>query len=203
MRERLAVFAQGIATRIGPPFVAARRGFAAVWAFVALWSSRIWRGVSAAALWSFGVARAALGAMLLGLESVLLNAKRRELTHALSVFALIFALAVTSVDMIVTGGPELISSARAASPATARVDLIAATSLGNRREEIQLAAVEVEAAPVVEVVLEDPIVLSPMALAPGRITPIVDLLDSEPVKAERDATEAATTATEAKIKIDA
>jgi hypothetical protein len=56
MRERLAVFAQGIATRIGPPFVAVGRGFAAVWAFVALWSSRIWRGVWAAALWSFGVA---------------------------------------------------------------------------------------------------------------------------------------------------
>lgn len=55
-----------------------------------------------------------LVATLQGLEAVLLSAPWRERLHATATFSLIFLLAITSVDFLISGGPEFGSSARAA-----------------------------------------------------------------------------------------
>lgn len=51
---------------------------------------------------------------LQGLEAVLLSAPWRERLHATATFSLIFLLAITSVDFLISGGPEFGASARAA-----------------------------------------------------------------------------------------
>jgi hypothetical protein len=51
---------------------------------------------------------------LQGLEAVLLSAPWRERLHAAATFALIFLLAVTSVDFLISGGPEFGAPARIA-----------------------------------------------------------------------------------------
>lgn len=84
--------------------------------------------------------RAAIGT-LVSVENVLLSPRGRDRVHAVSVFALIFGFAVLSVDMIITGGPELVPSAQAASAGGARINLIAATTQGGA-EPIEFAQAE-------------------------------------------------------------
>ena len=60
------------------------------------------------------VLKRGLIATLGGLETVLLSAPARERLHATATFSLIFLLAITSVDFLISGGPEFGSPARAA-----------------------------------------------------------------------------------------
>jgi hypothetical protein len=62
-----------------------------------------------------GLKRAAL-VTLEGLETVLLSPSGRERIHATATFSLIFLFAVTSVDFLISGGPEFGAPARAAQP---------------------------------------------------------------------------------------
>ncbi|MBX9747018.1 MAG: hypothetical protein K2X34_08960 [Hyphomonadaceae bacterium] len=127
--------------------------------------------------------KVALDRTLVLVEGALLSPKGRERLHATSVFALILAFGVASVDMLVTGGPELISSARAATAESPRVDLIAATSQP-RDGEVQLAAASSGAAVIPE---ERVAQIEPQAPRPA-FRPAVnvpDLADAvEPSKAE-------------------
>jgi len=85
--------------------------------------------------------RAAVGT-LVRVENVLLSPNGRERVHAVSVFALIFAFGLYSVDMLIAGGPELIPSARASTVDSGRVDLIAGRSSQQGDVAVQLARVE-------------------------------------------------------------
>jgi hypothetical protein len=67
-----------------------------------------------AAVLTFAFLRRVLVRVLLAMETTLLDPAGRERVHATSVFALIFAFAVTSVDFLVTGGPEWSADAYAA-----------------------------------------------------------------------------------------
>lgn len=80
-----------------------RRSSAAVRDFLAIAVPRVRR-----------VSKRALIATLGGFESVLLSAAWRERLHATATFSLIFLLAITSVDFLISGGPEFGSTARAA-----------------------------------------------------------------------------------------
>lgn len=63
------------------------------------------------------VLRRGLNAVLGVLEAVLLSASGRERIHAITTFALIFLFAVTSVDFLISGGPEFGAPARSERPA--------------------------------------------------------------------------------------
>jgi hypothetical protein len=64
------------------------------------------RWLATAARISLSALRRATIATLYATERTLLSARGRERTHATAVFTLIFAFAVTSVDFLVTGGPD-------------------------------------------------------------------------------------------------
>ncbi len=117
---------------------------------------------------------------LLAAESTLLSAKGRERVHAVSVFALILALAVSSVDMLVTGGPELIPSARAATTGAPRIDLIAAASpRDDDTEASEFADFASDPAPE-ELAAIEPVLLAPSAAPQGEVTLVVDQLANAP-----------------------
>ena len=126
--------------------------------------------------------RAAIGT-LLTVENVLLSPKGRDRVHAVTVFALIFGFAVLSVDMIVTGGPELIQSAQASSMGAPRFDLIASASTSDGA--VQLAEADVPA-PTIEPERNSHLrqVALTTAAPPRDAAPVAELLDAaEPLKA--------------------
>ena len=69
------------------------------------------------------------------IEAVLLSPTGRERVHASATFALILLFAVTSIDVLITGGPEFGAPARAAQPQRVL------------RAVVETAPVEVAAAP--------------------------------------------------------
>lgn len=75
---------------------------------------------SQAAQHAYGVTSRALKRAILvvlgSVEAVLLSPAGRERVHASATFALIFLFAVTSVDFLLSGGPEFGAPARAAQP---------------------------------------------------------------------------------------
>jgi len=205
MRERLAAFTQELSARMGPLAARARSASARAWAAVVRWGGvagrETWRAAKAFAAFSMRVA----AAILLAIETTLLSARGRERVHAMSVFALIFAFAVTSVDMLVTGGPDIIASASAASAPTPRVDLIAATSERSDADAaIALASLDTSDGPVDVNLVEAaaPLAITPAALPARQASPVPELLDAEPVKTYNDEAAAAISAADAKIKDD-
>lgn len=86
---------------------------------------------------------------LVGLEGLLLTHKGRERTQAVAVFALIFGFFVTSVDFLLTGGPEFGPGAQAAAYTT-HVDLIAPSSGGRAEAVIEMASLGPAEAEAVE-----------------------------------------------------
>jgi len=141
MRGRLTAFAQSVSGRVAP--VSAR--VSSQLAFVSGAARRAGGWLTRGAGSAFAGAKVALDRTLSLVERALLSPKWRERLHASSVFALIFAFGVASVDMLVTGGPELIGSARAATADAPRVDLIAATT-GGGAQLIEMAALEAPSA---------------------------------------------------------
>lgn len=183
MRGRLTALAQSVSVRVAP--VAAR--FSPQLARVNASAQRASGWLARAAGSAFAGARAALDRTLSLVERALLSPKWRERLHASSVFALIFAFGIASVDMLVTGGPELIGSARAATAQAPRVDLIAATT-GGGAEMIQTAVLELPEADAV-IPEERVAAFMPTALrpAPQPLSDVPDLVDAEaaePIKAE-------------------
>lgn len=200
MRERLAAFTQGLSARVGPLAARTRSVVGPVWTTLARWSGIAWRTSVRVARATAAFTARMLAATLLAIETTLLSPRGRERVHAMSVFALIFAFAVTSVDMLVTGGPDVISSAQAASAPSSRVDLIASTSLrGSDNAAVELASLdtaELASAPLAEAA---PLPLTPVSL-PSNAEPVADLLDAPAIKAEHDETAATVTGAGEKFK---
>jgi len=144
MRERLTALFQSATARIAPAVAQVQPYAARAGAIAGQTGATIARTARTAARMS----RTGLDRSLALIERTLLSPKGRERLHASSVFALIFAFGVMSVDMLITGGPELISSARAATAESPRVDLIASSSLP-RDGAVQLASAEVSGPAVI------------------------------------------------------
>jgi hypothetical protein len=183
MREHIARFANGYKMHAAPRL------------------ERAWTALVRAARWTRAFARRALLATLSTIEGALLSAKGRERVHAVSVFALIFAFAVSSVDLLIAGGPELVSSARAATMNAPRMDLIAATSSGRSAEQIELAMLDETAAAAPEEV----VALAPAVVPRGEIIPVSDLADAtpQPAKASNERDPDAVNAVQDKAKAEA
>lgn len=185
MREQLTQVGRRITERTQAVIARARPGIEQARTWVALHGGRVWRAGVSANRWSVRHAKRGVVASLETVENTLLNPRGRERVHAVSVFALIFAFGLYSVDMLIAGGPELIPSAQASTSHAPRVDLIAATTMGGV-EDIALAQVET-AAPAIEP--ERAASIRPVRLAaadaPRDAAPVADLIDAaaEPVKA--------------------
>jgi hypothetical protein len=135
MRERLASWKAAALARWAEARVALER--ARVWA-----APHVARGVATAKVgWKHtrAFAKRTLISTLTGMEKALLTHKGRERTQAVAVFTLIFAFFVSSVDFLLTGGPEFGPGAQAAAY-TNHVDLIAPTSGGRAEAVIEMAA---------------------------------------------------------------
>lgn len=196
MSAALTTATNTLGTQFASLAARARHSGAVAWGSTSRACGRGLHALRRAGRWTAVVTRRGLVTTLRAMERPLLSPKGREWVHATSVFALIFAFAVSSVDMLITGGPELIGSARAASPPSARIDLIAATSLP-RDGTIQLAAVEDQPAP--PAIVEPVVMIAPEALPRAEVIPVADLRDG-PVKADGDETVAAASAAEEKAK---
>jgi len=163
----------------------ARPGIEQARTWVALHGGRAWRAGVSANRWSVRHAKRGVVASLQSVENTMLSPRGRERVHAVSVFALIFAFGLYSVDMLIAGGPELIPSAQASTAHAPRVDLIAATTMGGV-EEIALAEADT-AVPATEPELAASV--RPVRLAAVDVVrdaaPVADLIDAaaEPVKA--------------------
>ena len=185
MREQLTQVGRQISQRTHALIARARPGIEQARTWVALHGGRAWRAGVRANNWSVRHAKRGVVASLQTVENTMLNPRSRERVHAASVFALIFAFGLYSVDMLIAGGPELIPSAQASTSHAPRVDLIAATTMGGV-EEIALAEADT-AAPAIEPELAASI--RPVRLAaadvPRDAAPVADLIDVavEPVKA--------------------
>jgi hypothetical protein len=181
MLERSATL-QALATRLRAYRTKAAPHVAKGVATARLWSGRSWAFAKLAARKAAALSKRALIATLTVIEKILLSHSGRERTHAIAVFTLIFAFGVTSVDYLLTGGPELSQGARAA-PYTTQASLISARSPRPAAELAFAAAVETT---VEEGVIEDATVTPLSARAPAP-----DLADApEPPKAEVERTEA-------------
>ncbi len=185
MREQLTQVGRQISERTHALIARARPGIDHVGSWVALHGGRAWRAGVRANTWSVRHAKRGVVASLQGVENTLLNPRGRERVHAVSVFALIFAFGLYSVDMLIAGGPELIPSAQAATAHAPRVDLIAPATLRDG-ERIALAQADL---PVLASEPERAVGLRQMQLAvadaPRDAAPVADLLDAaaEPIKA--------------------
>lgn len=182
MRERLVLLTQQLSTRLAPVAARLEPRLARVNAAArraGAWLARALRSAIVGA-------KFALDRTLVLVERALLSPRWRERLHASSVFALIFAFGVASVDMLIAGGPELIASARAATAHAPRVDLIAATT-GGGAEIVQMAALEFRDADTV-VPEERAAAIRPTALRPEAqpLAALPDLADTPtaPIKAE-------------------
>lgn len=190
MREQLTAISQSVSTqacaavarlapviaRVSPVIERARTSGSAGWTGVR-------QRVAPALRWTGRQSKRAAIGTLLTVENVLLSPKGRDRVHAVTVFALIFGFAVLSVDMIVTGGPELIQSAQASSMGAPRVDLIASASTSDGA--VQLAEADVPA-PTIEPERNSHLrqVALTAAAPPRDAAPVAELLDAaEPLKA--------------------
>jgi hypothetical protein len=191
MREQLTAIGQSVSTqaraavarlapaiaRVSPVIERARTAGSAGWTGVK-------QRVVPALRWTGRQSKRAAIGTLLTVENVLLSPNGRDRVHAVTVFALIFGFAVMSVDMIITGGPELIPSAQASSMGAPRVDLIASASTSDGAA-LQLAEADVSA-PAVEPERNTHLrqVSLTSAAPPRAAAPVADLLDAaEPLKA--------------------
>lgn len=200
MREQLTAISKSVSTqthaaiaRVMPVIGRARAAVSAGWTAVKQRVAPTLRWISRQSK------RAAIGT-LLTVENVLLSPQGRDRVHAVTVFALIFGFAVMSVDMILTGGPELIPSAQASSMGAPRVDLIASGSTADG-ETAQVAEADVPA-PAVEPEQNSHLrqVALRAAAPPRDAAPVAELLDAaEPLKAAPATREGA----EAPVKADA
>jgi hypothetical protein len=181
MLERSATL-QSLATRVRAYRTAAAPHVGRAWAVAKLWSARAWAFAKLAARKTAALSKRVFIACLVAIEKTLLSHSGRERTQAVAVFTLIFAFAVTSVDFLLTGGPELSPGATAA-PYSAQANLIAARSPRPAAELAFAAPVETT---VDEGVIEDATVTPLSARAPEP-----DLADAaEPPKPEIERTEA-------------
>ncbi len=181
MREQLTSMGQAISTQARAALGVVSPAVERVRAAGAGATAAAMRHVAPALRWTGRHSKRAAIGTLVSVENVLLSPKGRDRVHAVTVFALIFGFAILSVDTIVTGGPELVPSAHAASVGTPRVDLIAATSQG---EAVQLAEIaEGPAAPAIEPESSANFRAVRLAAAePPIAAPAPDLLDAEPAK---------------------
>jgi hypothetical protein len=135
MLERLAPLKAAALTRWTEARAAAGR--AQTWA-----APHVARGAVAAkagARRAWALAKRMFILALIGVEKALLTHKGRERTQAIAVYTLIFAFFVSSVDFLLSGGPEFGPGAQAAAY-TNHVDLIAPTSGGRAEAVIEMAA---------------------------------------------------------------
>ncbi len=95
------------------------------WAVAKNWAGRSWALAKAAARTSVKFAKSTTASALVATERTLLSHSGRERTQAFAVWALILGFGVTSVDFLLTGGPEFSQGARAA-PYVAHANLISA-----------------------------------------------------------------------------
>lgn len=200
MREQLTAISKSVSTqvrgamsRVAPMIERTRSASSAA-------LSAVSQRVAQALRWTSRQSKRAAIGTLLTVENVLLSPNGRDRVHAVTVFSLIFGFAVMSVDMIVTGGPELIPSAQASSMGAPRVDLIASASTSDG-EAVQLAEADVPA-PAVEPEQNSHLrqVALRAAAPPRDAAPVADLLDAaEPLKAAPATREGA----EAPVKADA
>lgn len=185
MREQLTRVGRQISERTNALVARARPGIEQARTWVALHGGRAWRAGVRAKRWGVGHAKRGVVASLQSVENTMLSPRGRERVHAASVFALIFAFGLYSVDMLIAGGPELIPSAQASTSHAPRVDLIAATTMGGV-EDMALAQAGAPA-PAIEPELAAS--LRPVRLATADTVrdaaPVADLIDAatEPVKA--------------------
>jgi hypothetical protein len=193
MLERSATL-QSLAARLRAYRTAAAPHAARAWTATKLWSARAWAFAKLAVRTAAALSKRAFIAALILIEKTLLSHSGRERTQAVAVFTLIFAFGVTSVDYLLTGGPELSPGARAA-PYAAHTNLIAARS---PRADMELAF----AAPV-ETTVEDGVIEEATVTPLSARAPAPDLADAaEPPKPEIERPE--TPATErTKVKADA
>ena len=130
------------------------------------------------------------------IEKTLLSHSGRERTQAVAVFTLIFAFGVTSIDFLLTGGPELSQGARAA-PYTSQASLISARTPTPMGELAYAAPVQTI---IGEGVIEDATVTPLSARAPTS-PDVADLADApEALKPELVQTDAPATADRTKAK---
>lgn len=185
MREQLTQVGRQISERTHALMARVRPGIEQARTWVALHSGRAWRAGVRVNNWSVRHAKRGVVASLQSVENTMLSPRGRERVHATSVFVLIFAFGLYSVDMLIAGGPELIPSAQASTANAPRVDLIAATTMGGA-EDVALAEVDV-VAPAIEP--ERSANIRPVRLAAADVVrdagPVADLVDAaaEPVKA--------------------
>lgn len=135
-------------------------------------------------------------ATLEAIEKTLLSHSGRERTQAVAVFTLIFAFGVTSIDFLLTGGPEFSQGARAA-PYTSQASLISARTPTPMGDLAFAAPVQTT---VVEGVIEDATVTPLSARAPASAA-VADLADApEAPKPELVQTDAPASADRTKVK---
>lgn len=84
------------------------------WAVVKNWAGRSWAFAKSFAKGSVKFAKRSSMSTLVAVERTLLSHSGRERTQAFAVWTLILAFGVTSVDFLLTGGPEFSQGARAA-----------------------------------------------------------------------------------------
>lgn len=180
MREQLTQVGQQISQRTHALIARARPWIEQARSWVALHGGRALRAGVRANRWGVRHAKRGVVASLQGVENTMLSPRGRERVHAFSVFALIFAFGLYSLDMLIAGGPELIPSAQASTANPARVDLIAASTTRDG-EPVALAEADTPA-PTIEP--ERAASLRPVRLAaadvPRDAAPIAGLIDGPP-----------------------
>lgn len=156
-------------THIFKPFEAVHHGYENTCAAV----SRAWRTIAPPLHSAVRAVRSGIRAGLAPIERTLLSAAGRERIHAVTVFTLIFAFAVTSIDFLVTGGPDFsggaprpqqFASAAAASPIS--------TTVTPAPEPVSIAPAP--AAQTEEAVIETAAPVA-AALEAGRVVPVSSL----------------------------
>lgn len=149
------------------------------------WGARSWTFTQRAARKAAVLAKRGFLATLEVIEKTLLSHSGRERTQAVAVFTLIFAFAVTSVDFLLTGGPEFSQGARAATY-TSQASLISARSPAPMGELAYAAPIETTIEPGV---IEEAVVTPLSARAPA--AQVAGLADAaEPPKPELERAEA-------------
>jgi hypothetical protein len=170
---------QSFATRLAAYRAVAAPRFARAWRVTARAAAEFWALAKLVVCRTWRLTKHATNAILNVVEKTLLSASGRERVHATAVFALIFAFGVTSVDYLLTGGPELSQGARAA-PYAAQASLISARS---PRPAADLAF----AAPM-DTTIEDGVIeeatITPLSARAPALQPMLGLADAENPKAE-------------------
>lgn len=191
MLERSAPL-QSLTARFSAYRTAAAPHVARAWATTKRRSAQGWAFAKRVASKIAVLSKRALVATLSVIEKTLLSPVGRERVHATAVFTLIFAFGVTSVDFLLTGGPELSPGARAA-PYVAQANLISARSPQPMGELAFAAPIETA---VQDGVIEDATVTPLSARAPeviaAQATPAKAEVErpatpSEPAKAKDEA----------------